>query len=116
MSEHTPGPWKINYRRVSPVNGRQDGLDDICHVYGNEDRERANASLIAAAPELLEACAAAIEQIEALDTVLNQSAHEVIGWHLNGEAEPIASFFEDNDIGAIAKLRAAIAKAKGESK
>lgn len=52
---HTPGPWKINYRRVTPVNGKQDGTDDICHVYGDEDKEIANARLIAAAPEMLEA-------------------------------------------------------------
>ena len=52
---HTPGPWKVNYRRVTPVDGPQDGSNDICHVYGDEDREIANARLIAAAPQLLEA-------------------------------------------------------------
>lgn len=56
--QHTPGPWKVNYRRVTPVNGRQDGNDDICHVYGDQD---ANARLIAAAPDLLAACQRAYE-------------------------------------------------------
>jgi hypothetical protein len=50
----TPGPWKPNYRRVTPVNGRQDGTDDICHVYGDEEKERANAKLISLAPEMFE--------------------------------------------------------------
>jgi hypothetical protein len=78
----------------------------------NDDRT-ANANAIAALPDLLAACELAIKQIEALDDVLNQSGHKVIGWHLNGDTEPIASFFHDNDIGAVEKLRSAIAKAKG---
>jgi hypothetical protein len=49
---HTPGPWKVNYRRVTPVNAKQDGTDDICHVYGDESKEIANANLIAASPDM----------------------------------------------------------------
>ncbi len=52
MSKHTPGPWTVNYRRVTPVAGKQDGTDDVCHVYGDNE---ANARLIAAAPQLLAA-------------------------------------------------------------
>ena len=52
MCKFTPGPWKINYKRVTPVNGKQDGTDDICHVYGDEEKEIANAKLIALAPEM----------------------------------------------------------------
>jgi hypothetical protein len=52
---HTPGPWQVNYRRITPVNARQDGSDDICHVYGDDEVDMANARLIAASPELLEA-------------------------------------------------------------
>ena len=52
---HKPGPWKGNYRRVTPVNGKQDGTEDICHVYGDEEKEVANARLIAAAPRMLKA-------------------------------------------------------------
>ena len=63
-SNHTPGPWKTNYRRVTPVDGKQDGTDDICHVYGDEDTETANARLIAESPEMyyiLAGIAAAID-------------------------------------------------------
>lgn len=51
---HTPGPWHFNgWQRVTPVEGEQNGTNDICHVYSNKHDERANARLIAAAPELL---------------------------------------------------------------
>jgi hypothetical protein len=35
------------------VGGKNDGTDDICHVYGDEETEITNARLIAASPELL---------------------------------------------------------------
>jgi len=53
---HTPGPWRTNYRMVTPVNAAQDGSADVCHVYGDEETEIANARLIASAPDLLAAC------------------------------------------------------------
>jgi hypothetical protein len=68
-----------------------------------------------AATDLFEACKVALRQIEDLDESLNQPSHEVVGWHLNGETEPIESFFHDNDLGAAEKLRAAIQKAEMES-
>jgi hypothetical protein len=62
MSNHTPGPWIVNtYRNVET---RQDG-HKICHCrYGKgigssrhllEEEVLANAQLIAAAPEMLDA-------------------------------------------------------------
>lgn len=69
MSEHTPGPWKFNgWQRVfSFESGEEEEViikDDICHVYG--ESPEANARLIAAAPELLDACERALETIEYL--------------------------------------------------
>ena len=76
MSAHTPGPWEpcVLDRQLSEIPSyvetciaasggkdflfvsgwREDGEVDICHV-GNGPRSLANARLIAAAPELLEA-------------------------------------------------------------
>jgi hypothetical protein len=83
MSHHTPGPWtaeeeeraqrtgavvgiyvaQVNPRAPNGLNGR------ICQAYGNclvttDDELRANARLIAAAPELLEVCKAALATFE----------------------------------------------------
>ena len=62
--EHTKGPWKIE-KLEAPVYGSDGSLvatgagigtesHHICTVYGR--KTKANARLIAAAPELLEAC------------------------------------------------------------
>ncbi len=51
-TKHTPGPWK--YIAWHGQHGVHDAMDnDVCETFG-EDAE-ANARLIAAAPELLEA-------------------------------------------------------------
>lgn len=61
MSDHTPGPWSA---RLNPMKLRYDidaaGWRTCARVYLNEDPDlsrqgHANARLIAAAPELLEA-------------------------------------------------------------
>ena len=67
MSKHTPGPWLIaesvvsrhavtNMRRIRSKN---EGLEHgaVCDVYGIQDGSEAsaNARLIAAAPDLLDA-------------------------------------------------------------
>lgn len=64
MTEHTKGPWKVN-RTITPGNqtsmfhitgSQHGGLNPICYGADNGDGEfDANARLIAAAPELLEA-------------------------------------------------------------
>ena len=54
MSKHTPGPWHIGGRTILrptlTIFHKPFGLGDVAEVY-----EEANARLIAAAPELLEA-------------------------------------------------------------
>ena len=81
---HTPGPWTISGWAIRMSGG---------HKLANFDMmpDKANARLIAAAPELLEACEATLDALT-----------ELIGadYDLTGEQ---------------AKLRAAIAKAKGEA-
>lgn len=70
MSEtaHTPGPWQVlspyTNRMVFPIGGPED-QDGNCSILGevqsqggSDETCSANARLIAAAPELLEACEA----------------------------------------------------------
>jgi hypothetical protein len=61
-TRHTPGPWRVNgfNKRGDRVVGDLDG--GVANVYCEEDSVRAdpigeaNAHLIAAAPDLLDAC------------------------------------------------------------
>jgi hypothetical protein len=64
MAEHTPGPWKVPAWaewQIQTVNGRA-GDTAIARTYSapwdgrGEAETLANAHLIAAAPELLDAC------------------------------------------------------------
>lgn len=117
MSKHTPGPWKLEtvktqsghchkigefpsgslYRKITSACVYVDGI-------GLEPRDRpellANARLIAAAPEMIEALEASV----ACGLIPITSARE-------GGA---ARFSEQ--VRAADMVRAAIAKAKGESK
>lgn len=74
---HTPGPWRIIEDKGALNEAYWIGPEpfhSICEVrngaedeeYGGEETEIANARLIAAAPELLEACREALLQIEYL--------------------------------------------------
>ena len=63
-STFTPGPWKSNCFLVTDTSGvGMYGGREICHTgggRGTSDESEANARLIAAAPELLAACEAAL--------------------------------------------------------
>lgn len=96
MSEHTKGPWHIGpetvLRPTMTIYSRPFGLGDICEVYPKGEEGKANARLISAAPELLEA----LEEV-----VAEATAYEA----RHGEMRRPW----------VRKARAAIAKAKGES-
>jgi len=74
---HTPGPWKADSKpmlgdstiKVSAnILDREDILKSICWVSPHDwckGEQQANANLIAAAPDLLEACKKNVELIEA---------------------------------------------------
>jgi hypothetical protein len=108
MSEHTPGPWKV-----------QENADAYTHIVrsktnayicgcgqGSDGEDKANARLIAAAPELLEA--------------LNQVYDYLIGLHaylLSCEKSVIVDNLESTSAFAYKQaelIYAAIHKAKGE--
>jgi hypothetical protein len=57
MSEHTPGPWKLDGYTVMK------GLDTIAVCPNGWSDDEANARLIAAAPDLLKACQLAEVQL-----------------------------------------------------
>lgn len=90
MSEekHTPGPWRVGKGgpNMCPTVGTEKGLMVAMVAYGDSHPTQANARLIAAAPDLLEA-------LENLTIAIG------MGWDLDGVLEV---------------SRAAIAKAKGD--
>ncbi len=95
MSKHTKGPWAINEFLVYAENGNGCTLATINSTSkGISDEEaQANARLIAAAPELLEACQSSLQWI--LDVL---------------QAEPPETYSDD----ILDELNAAIDKATGE--
>jgi hypothetical protein len=96
MTKHTPGPWEFDDKHSS-------GFPLLClyaadnrnpfHGSRSDDEQNANARLIAAAPELLEALRAITDQLERI-----------------GDTR------YDKDGQYIDAARAAIAKATGEQK
>jgi len=107
---HTPGPWMAcgdGTCRCKTVNSEEHPVAHVVSgewgdehegrmlVYGSVDEEfaEANARLIAAAPELLEACKAVYEHV---------GKGGDLDWHLR-------------EYGLAEQLAAAITKAKGEN-
>ena len=118
MTEHTPGPWVVGgpWPKISICQPEADGdpWNFITWMWDDwaveaPDEVKANATLIAAAPELLEACEAALEYLDHADiSYANGNTHNGIdeGEHYGGIAH----------CSLIKELRAAIKKAKGETK
>lgn len=91
-SQHTPGPWYVTPDACAVYE--KDGLgyraDTICHIVGHPFT-RANARLIAAAPDMLAALERAADELDS-----------IMDWH--GIGHPAV----------LRDARAAIAKARGE--
>jgi len=64
MSKHTPGPWKATAMRVTAPETNDRLALDVQINGGNRDGNKANARLIAAAPELLDALETLLNRIE----------------------------------------------------
>jgi hypothetical protein len=91
MKEHTPGPWKYRTDFMDcpyVASKTKQMIADVNLIFVSAKEAKANARLIAAAPDLLEACRLTIEA----------------GYH--NEASRAAVF----------AAQAAIAKAEGEEK
>ena len=113
MSKHTLGPWK----RERLVRGKYHGCEgifpqDSCAPAfallppGREDIQEANASLIAAAPELLEACKNMLELMAHLPKA--DGAINIFNVDIYGERTEAAEKIRES---VIRGLQAAIAKA-----
>lgn len=62
MSKHTPGPWRVGEScRVADIKAGYNALIARVEIESAGDRGDANARLIAAAPDLLEALKHALE-------------------------------------------------------
>lgn len=106
----TPGPWKICSANGKPYRTSLGKLvvespeTDVCFLDADTDFAEANACLIAAAPDLLEALRALM-------------------WPVNGSFDDIESFVQDSAMNSsqksewrcrLSQARAAIAKAVGQ--
>lgn len=98
--KHTHGPWRVERQNVSPTTGEW-MIAGAKPGYLAEVRDcgsgcaAANARLIAAAPELLEA--------------IEETLTAGINWY------ETATKSDASELGFVVRARAAIAKAKGES-
>lgn len=113
----TPGPWGSDCFLVTASNGRE-----VTHTgllgrrrsshdgQSGETEDKVNARLIAAAPDLLAACQAAIRYDAAIQQCANDPAK--MSSHCTADGDSLDTLYGD----WIDKSRAAIAKALGESK
>ena len=104
MSKHTPGPWQWTQHFDPTISIYKDGFGQIARLYDSSaGTGKANARLIAAAPDLLEAL---VWMVENDDTNEGDTPIEKFGG---------ASWNEVNAhwIAGLNKARAAIAKATG---
>ena len=99
QTEHTPGPWQVETERgildITAAGAGNIAMVSRSQLAGDSD---ANARLIAAAPSLLEACAALLE----CDTPTEDMGGD---WGTSEWCEWVGQ--------AIEKARAVIAQAKG---
>ena len=104
---HTPGPWEIHENGRSIIAMAPDEVGgvltdperhSIARTYGPSRVSRPNAQLIAAAPDLLAACEAALALFQEQVRILCGAGYT-------------ASEYDD-EVDAL--LRAAIAKARGD--
>lgn len=94
----TPGPWRLDQMLVTSFFAQVPIAEIRCSMHPKGTPE-ANAQLIAAAPELLEACKAGLDWLTRL---------EELGANISiGDVADEQPTFE--------QLRAAIAKAEGQS-
>ena len=115
MSKHTPGPWTVHFHdsqewHITALKGEprlgHTEWHALAIAYGNDktpyegrDIAEANARLIAAAPDLLEACKAAALTLREFARHCHESGWNNLGSEVGKAAIP---------------LEAAIAKAEGQ--
>jgi hypothetical protein len=122
MGKHTPGPWEafeggrfgkdVVITSQSRIDNSKGSICEMDIYFDGEhgEQQEANAHLIAAAPDLL----------EALESALKQMEHDIVKidseWGACRNLEQmIQEIPSEEDVKTILKARTAIAKAKGES-
>lgn len=78
---HTPGPWRYGNSSKNLDQffvGNNDYTKSIALIDSFHVEHEANAKLIAAAPELLEACKLAIDELKESATALDGQSHETM--------------------------------------
>ena len=104
QAKHTPGPWLASGdadANIVTVEAKDKGYTTVCRLGYSTPTREANARLIAAAPDLLEALVDMVSSVEvALEDVqvTNGASLDALSWIAN----------------STEKARAAIAKARGE--
>jgi len=110
--QYTKGPW-VHYGADRHVMSKDFSMPSICQApkgkQGKNAQWQANARLIAAAPELLEALEKALEMLEELKIESGRG----VDWG-EEDAFRMGEWFEHDEIAAMKIAGAAIAKAKGE--
>jgi len=81
--KHTPGPWEVAlYKSCVWIRETEDRKRHpyLADVFSNEQwpEGKANANLIAAAPELLAACKAALVSIQGANDMLERKLNDAI--------------------------------------
>ncbi len=97
---HTPGPWKVAPLRNRDESFEVGGVRGCARVYGTDAEAQANASLIAAAPELLDALKGAVLSVKWRALVM----HGEHGINPDPEAHAALSRFADKCLALIAKV------------
>ena len=109
---HTPGPWSF----VEPGCAVDQTGKYIKLIGGGEQppfqpkEQRANANLIAAAPELLEALEQALVSLEDSQELVDRYENDGCDWNIQPKRRPSG----DAHAFAVRDARAAISKAKGQ--
>ena len=92
-TKHTPGPWmESSFEVWSPLNGKRFGkvVADLRRADGTSDEAKANARLIAAAPELLDELRKCRNVIAHCISELPQAYKEAARTQMNKAGEAIA--------------------------
>lgn len=106
MSGHTPGPWRVGRGgpNLCPTVGTERGLMVAMVSHGEGHPTEANARLIAATPDLLEACRPMLSKSARTELLEMAEAEEAVGDKRIASA--LRFLLENED-----KRRAAVAKA-----
>ena len=111
-TQHTPGPWAAHHHEATDtytihVAGRSWQSWAVAHVW-DCFQDEANARLMAAAPDLLEALKAIMEM---LDDEIKTSTDEQLAF---GLTDPACPENVKTELRCVIACRAAIAKAEGK--